>query len=191
MIKLSILIPTLKERYNSFANLYSNLHKQVSLLPISEYVEILHISDNREISIGEKRNKLLSMAKGEFSVFIDDDDRVSNLYINNIVNSIINNKDIDCVGFKGIITFDGKNPKEFIHSLKYREYSQNDATYFRPPNHLNPIKSTISKAFKFKEINFGEDTDWAMAICNSGLLKNEYMIESDIMYYYDYISTKK
>lgn len=62
-------------------------------------------------------------------------------------------------------------------------------TYERYPNHLNCIKSSIAKKFKFPETNHGEDTDWATQIHKSGLIKTEHYIP-EIIYYYDYKSKK-
>jgi hypothetical protein len=97
----------------------------------------------------------------------------------------------DCLSLRGVITFDGHEPKIFEHSIKYSEYrtTANVITYERYPNHLNVIKSSIAKQFTFPEINFGEDTDWATQINKSGLLKKEVYIE-EIIYYYKYVSNK-
>ena len=86
---------------------------------------------------------------------------------------------------------DGQMPKYFEHSIKYNEYNttQNFITYERYPNHLNVIKREIAVQFKFPEINFGEDTDWATQINKSGLLKKETYIDQ-VLYYYNYISNK-
>jgi glycosyltransferase involved in cell wall biosynthesis len=185
-MKASILIPTIVERKNKFIHLWSTLSLQIKEAGLQDEIEIVSLSDNREMKIGEKRNKLLDMAKGEYIFYIDDDDLIDNQYINRIYKGIQSNP--DCIGIKGIITFNGINPKEFIHSLQHKTYSENATTYFRPPNHLNPIKSSIAKQFKFPEINHGEDTDWCMQIQASKLLQTEYMIEEPI-YYYNYLTT--
>jgi hypothetical protein len=92
---------------------------------------------------------------------------------------------------RGIITFDGETPELFEHSIKYKEYKtvDNPVKYERYPNHLNCIKSSIAKQFKFPEINHGEDTDWATQIFNSGLIKTEHYIDS-VMYHYNFITRK-
>ena len=88
-----------------------------------------------------------------------------------------------------MVTFDGKKPKRFTHSLKYKEYTENKKEYFRPPNHLNPIKKSITSKYKFEEKNFGEDTEWAMRISKAGVIKTEAIITVPI-YLYQYRSRK-
>jgi hypothetical protein len=61
--------------------------------------------------------------------------------------------------------------------------------YYRPPNHLNVIKASIAKQFKFPEKNFGEDMEWSMQIQQSGLLKTEAHID-ETLYYYIYKTNK-
>lgn len=149
-------------------------------------VEIL-IDDRRGVTVGEKRNSLLGQASGEYIAFCDDDDIVSPNYVNLILEGI--GKEVDCCSLTGEITFDGINPKKFIHSIEYNHYFEEDSIYYRPPNHLNTIKASIAKQFKFPMRSHGEDTDWSLQIASSGLLKTEHSIE-EILYYYDYRSKK-
>ena len=189
MTKISILIPTIVERLNRYNSLYANLNKQIG----DSDVEICAYSDNKEMSIGEKRNLLMEFAKGEYIAFIDDDDEVSDDYIKLLLEAA--ESGCDCASLKGVITTDGANPQIFEHSLKYSEWKTNtntgfgDVVYERYNNHLNMIKTSIAKQFKFPDKNFSEDYDWSKLLHESGLLKTEYYIE-DILYYYKYITIK-
>jgi len=187
MIKLSILIPTIEGREECLKNIFQKLSMQISKCNLAEKVEILIEKDNRERTIGAKRNILMARAKGDYICFVDDDDDVSDDYISLILNAIKGGS--DCVGIVGIITFDGKGSKKFIHSLVYSKYDLKENIYQRPPNHLNPIKKSIASKFQFPEKSFGEDTDWAMEICKSGILKTEQFIQKPI-YFYKYVTTK-
>lgn len=186
---LSILIPTLPERAEKFSKLFFDINFQIELQNAFGLIEVLTDEAPKGKSIGKKRNDLLDKAQGEYVCFIDDDDKISDDYIRLVLNAL--QKKPDCLSLKGIITFDGHEPKIFEHSIKYSEYrtTENAITYERYPNHLNVIKSSIAKQFKFPEINFGEDTDWATQIHKSGLLKKEVQIDK-ILYYYKYISNK-
>ncbi len=177
MILLSILIPTLTDRKQSFDFIYQKLKRLSEGLP----VEILSFSDNRQHSIGFKRNDLLSKAQGEYVCYVDDDDDVSDNYISKILKAIEDKP--DCVGLIGIITFSGRNPKRFVHSFIHTRYFDKDGVYFRPPNHLNPIKRDIANKFIFPDKSFSEDTDWAMQICNAGVITSEVEIEEPIYFY--------
>ena len=181
MIKLSILIPSLTSRNESLGELLYTLNNQQT-----DEVEVLLEIDNGEASIGAKRNKLLQRAKGEYISFIDDDDMISRHYIKEALEGI--RWGVDCISLRGVITFDGKNPEIFEHSIQYKEYKTNTTgliKYERYPNHLNVIKSSIAKQFTFPEINHGEDTDFATQIYKSGLIKTEHFID-EVLYHYQY-----
>ena len=70
--KLSILTVTLKQRMPVFENLARVLKTQAN-----SSVEMLAVCDSGEKTIGAKRNELLEAAKGDYVVFVDDDDMVS------------------------------------------------------------------------------------------------------------------
>ncbi|HWP92373.1 MAG TPA: glycosyltransferase [Thermodesulfobacteriota bacterium] len=183
-ILFSILIPTLEDRKEQFDKLYGKLSKQITDNLLQDEVEIVFLLDDKQQSIGSKRNKLIELAKGTFVAFIDDDDDVSNDYVRIICTAIKENPAIDCIGIKGITTFLGrKNHHIFIHSLQYKSYFSKGGVYFRPPYHLNPIKREIARLYKFEEVNYYEDIDWAMRISRDQALKKEYFIDSVIYYY--------
>ncbi len=180
----SILIPTLDDRHERFSGLYEKLNKQINENSLAKEVEVLYFSDNKQHSLGFKRNKLIEWAKGKFIAFVDDDDNVSDDYVPIICSTIKEYPDIDCVGIKGIITFGGKNPRVFIHSLRYGEYFSKGDIYFRPPYHLNPMKREVACNYKFEDISYSEDIDWAMRISRDQALQKEYFIDK-IVYYYN------
>lgn len=207
---LSILIPTLPERAALFQSLRSELERQriYSGEPLMIEIEI-DDSPRGTKTIGEKRNDLVSKAKGEYIAFIDDDDEVSRNYIQLIINAIRSNNYPDCVSLKGVITWDGQNPQLFEHSLKYSVYRTetekslgwfqyvSDSTapinYLRMPNHLNAIKAEIVKQFPFIDKGdksmHGEDTDFSYRVYNSGLIKSEGYIP-EVIYHYQFKPSK-
>jgi glycosyltransferase involved in cell wall biosynthesis len=185
---LSILISSLFSRQTRCRSLAEFIDNQIEDLMLNDDIEVLIFPDNKEWKVGEKRNLLLEKSIGDYICFVDDDDWVSDDYIKLIVEGIKNN-DVDCIGFKGMYNADNRDIKEFIHSIKYNKYYEDANYYYRPPNHLNPIKRDIAIKYKFPTINFGEDTDWAMQICNSGELKKEHYIDK-VLYYYNFISNK-
>ncbi len=185
--KWSILIPTLKERKKVFQELYTKLTKQIKDNNLENVVEIVVLSDNRTKSIGQKRNELLEQSTGEYICFVDDDDDIHEHYIEMIYNALLTNP--DCVNLIGIKTTNGKQPRTFIHSIKYTSWFEKDFIYYRPPNHLNTIRRDIAIKFKFPEKNHGEDADWSMQIAKSGLLKKEALI-SEPYYFYRFLTKK-
>ncbi len=179
-MRLSILICTLEARQESFKRIYNKLIDQIKAAGLEKEIEIKFFRDNRVYKIGHKRNELLHKAEGDYVMFVDDDDDVSNNFIELIYGATRTKP--DCVSLTGIITHDGKNPKRFEHSIKYKEYSEVNGVYLRPPNHLNPIKREIATQFTLPHENHGEDTNWSMKILDSGLIKTE--VEINVPYYY-------
>lgn len=186
-VKWSILICTLDARKKVFCELYNKLLNQILDNNLQHEVEIVFFKDNRENSIGYKRNSLLMNAKGEYLCFIDDDDDVSKDYINLLYQALVDKP--DCVSLCGILLQEKSRHCKFYHSIKYRKFANKGRLYLRPPNHLNLIKSSIAKQFRFPDISFGEDSDWSMQICNSGLLVKENKIDRPY-YYYKYDAKK-
>ena len=207
MIKISILICSLEERSDQLASLLFNLMVQCNKLfhtdehhqPKNEgrltvyrvgEVEIITCVDNRNFSTGHKRNLLYQMASGIYSVSIDDDDIVPAYYIEELLNAAAS--DADTFAINGEITTDGRDRTQWLISKDNRYVTSEEngvKVYLRYPNHITPIKTSITKMFMFPDITFGEDYQWATKIHNSGAIKTEYRIDKP-MYHYKYISKK-
>lgn len=176
--KLTIAIPTVKGRERQFAKLYSFLDKQRT----SE-VEIIYELDNKELSIGTKRDILYNRAQGVYTVQVDDDDTVCEDYVPTILNNI---KDFpDCVGYYEHCTIDGQHKRSEI-SLRLNSWetfspARSGVDYFRTPYFKVPILTTICKEVGVKDMRFGEDHDFAQRIFNK--LRNCKFIDK-YMYYY-------
>jgi len=180
---LSILICTINGREKQLKILMDKLKKQYT-----DDVEILICKDNCERHIGEKRNELVSNAIGQYVCFIDDDDDVSDDYINEILRVAKYGK--DCIGIEGIMTTNGRSAKNFKHSIKYKQWAvTSDGEYVRYPNHLNPIKRSIVNQVMFNpKMSNGEDKDFSDRIRDK--LKNEVYINHPI-YFYNYTTETK
>lgn len=183
---LSVLICTIPSRSSIFEQLIAELYKQAT--PYIDQVEI-RFDSNPFDSIGEKRNRLLESATGKYVCFVDDDDSVSIDYIDQLMKAV--ESGCDCASLKGLYSVDGVADGIFEHSLKYDEWrtTANEIKYERYPNHLNAVKSSIAKLFKYPEKNHGEDHDWSTQVHNSDLIKTEYYI-SEVIYFYRFNSKK-
>lgn len=186
--KLSILICTMYNREGYFNRLLTKLREQES-----DEIEIHYEIDNGEISIGEKRNKLLKKSRGDYVAFVDDDDMVSDDYVEKIINSI-NKSQPDVIGIHLLMTVDGQHEERTYHSLKYDHwYDEPDPDrpgkirYFRNPNHINPVKRELALKVMFPTKDVGEDRDYSKDLLQ--YLKTEEYIEEPI-YYYLYRSKK-
>lgn len=174
---LSLLICHLPDRIDYLMRL---LHKIDEYGGVRPDIEIL-IDDDTELTTGAKRNKLLQKASGKYLAFIDDDDLITEHYFPGVFEGI--KKGVDCCSLKGIITDDGRNPRTFIHSLKYDHWFEEGGVYYRNPNHLSTVRSDLARQIDFPGKNVGEDHDWSKLMHRSGLLKTEHWIEEPIYLY--------
>jgi hypothetical protein len=176
---LSILIPTLSSRKNTLDELLAVLKPQQN-----PYIEIIVHRDDKK-TIGQKRNELIKNASGEYIVFIDDDDLVHPYYANIIIEAIRSQeKKPDCIGIVGLYTKKSTPdiaPKKFIHSIKYGAWFEENDIFYRPPNHLNPIRKEYAEKIIFKHINVGEDKDYSLKV--KDLLQTEVLIDIPIYHY--------
>jgi hypothetical protein len=187
MLQLSLLIPTIKSREVLRQRLLDVLYPQIN--DVHEYVELLIDEDDGEVSIGAKRNRLVSRARGQFVAFIDDDDLVDQNYVRRIALSLEYGADVDCVGFKMRRFSNGRDIGEGINSLAVGRYftdkhpaDPNRTIYYRTPNHLNPVRREIAKRHPFPNQNFAEDSAYAAAILPE--LKRELFINEYLYFYY-------
>lgn len=178
-MKLSILIATMPIRAAKLANLRAVLDRQ--LTPEVEVITDISMNYN----IGVKRNKLLSLAKGEYIVYVDDDDLVAPDYIEKILKATEGNP--DCIAMNGTIIFDGNHAKQWFISKAFGTWYQQDDKYYRTPNHISPVKRELALQAGFPEISFGEDYEYSMRLLP--LLKTEAKTEG-ILYFYRYESKK-
>jgi hypothetical protein len=184
-MQLSILIASTLVRHEMLAKLTAYLRDQMRLYP--REVELLVEIDDGEISIGEKRQKLLERAVGHFVAFVDDDDWVSHDYVRKILDAIDRQPEADCVSLRGIITTNGADPRFFDHSIDNPVWEERDGEYKRSPNHLNPVRREIALAVGFPLISFGEDKIYSDGI--QARIKSEAKTEG-VLYHYWY-RTKK
>lgn len=158
--KLSILIPSIPSRFDKMFNLYNRLLVECKELPI----EILCLVDNKIRSIGEKRNDLVQLAKGEYLTILDDDDSFFEGYAVEILKAIESNADV--ITFNQKCTLDGES--FFVNFSLYNECNEpakfdNEGNYLnikRLPFHCCVWKSNIAKSETFASVSYGEDWHW-------------------------------
>lgn len=181
---LSILIATVEIRKEVFKKLEFELFRQ----NVYDDVEVIVLSDNKEISIGAKRQKLLEMAKGDWIVFFDDDDQPCEHYIDLIRSFALTHKECDCMGIRGVMTTNGDNPQTWCHRLGFpikgngRGLLQEYGFHFvRPIIHFNPVRRELALQAGFKDLRYGEDMDYASRL--NTLLKKEVFIDYELFHY--------
>lgn len=186
---LSILIPTVVGREKEIRKLISVLNKQDAY---ENGVQILVKQDDKEMTIGEKRELLYNMSSGLYSWQIDDDDLISDNAIELILEAIKSNPDVDCITFEEHINIDGKIEKS-NHSLQYGDWEGEGGKelwdgfhYHRTPFMKSVIKTEIARSVPIPHTRFGEDHQWAQALKLH--LKTEFHINQEL-YKYIHVSS--
>lgn len=191
-MKLSILICSLYERKIRLEHLLEILLPQIgefSFQPgdVSHYtgekVEILICTDNKELKVGAKRNKLVESAKGDYVSFIDDDDIVSGEYVHSILNATKFSPDV--INFWAYRFHNGKRDRRVDYDIKYDCDKDRPNIYQRMPNHLSVWKRSL--VLPYKEINYGEDAEWAARMKGKALTQRKidkilysYLFDQDV-----------
>lgn len=186
-LDFAVLIATIESRKNQFEKLRSFLRSQILDNSLVGHCEIIHMCDNKEISIGLKRQRLLESANSQYLAFIDDDDWVSEEYFSAIMKSIKENSP-DSIGFVIQCTFDQSSPVLAKASNIYSDWGENidGFKYVRTPYHKTPIKRELAVQIGFKDLRYAEDHEYSRQLKAAGLIKNEDFINK-IMYYYQYV----
>jgi len=185
-MKLSILIPSLPQRAHLLRRLIDVLQPQGVRFrniyePARGEVEAVVYVDSTTL-ISDKRNELLKDAKGQYIAFVDDDDLVPEYYVSELLNAI--NEKPDCIGFRGYMTTNGNNRRNFIISNRYANWHEANGEYLRTINHLSPVKRSIALKVMFPEkTRTGEDSIYSQMLKKH--LKKEVFIDKD-MYHYDF-----
>lgn len=181
---LSILILSVPNRIQPMlVPLYDRLMKQAG---DRKDVEILCLIDNKVMSIGEKRNKLLLVASGGHLAFLDDDDEVADDYIETLVECVRNNPSADVVAFRQhctvngnmfMVDFDLRNENEAAGpgpDGKWRDIK-------RKPYHMCVWKSVIAKNTPFENVSYGEDLIWVTKLAQRA--KTQVKLDKTLHFY--------
>ena len=148
-------------------------------------VEILGLLDNQTLTVGSKRNKLLDIATGDYITFIDDDDRVTSDYISEIMKALAYYPGVDVINYDLMLQHGGLN-KEILctydKDVVSSGYVSTDV-YIGPGSHTNVWRRDLVKDIRFKDVNFGEDMDWAERAAQKA--KTQHKIER-VLYHYNF-----
>jgi len=182
-MKFLILICTLPDRVQKLRRLTNSLDRQKA-----KYNGLVGYKINDagpSMPTGTKRNMLIEQNYSEYFSFIDDDDHVSDKYVDLIMDALESNPDV--VTFNGWYTEFGSNRRNFtirLGSKYYEDPKHPDFYYHRFPNHLSVFKRSLVEGVKFPSIWQREDYIWAEQIHLRKLLKVEAHIP-EMLYWYD------
>lgn len=182
---LSICIPSVIGREAGLNRLLAHLQKQVADNGLENEVEIITDVDNKEVSIGAKRDRMYRACKGKYAVQIDDDDWVADDFVKEVRRAAMSG--CDCIGYQEHCLMDGA-VKMSDFSLRYNAWQEyrNGPNKFgfnhlRTPFTKTPILTEICRRVGVSDSRFGEDHDFAKRV--HPYLKSEEYINK-VMYYY-------
>lgn len=183
-MRLSVLVCSTLERADTFLpKQMVRLRELKKALPYEQQkqVQILCLVDDQTLMLGDKRNILTEMAQGEYTVSVDDDDRLTDDYLTEILKAI--ETGADCITYKVSVSLNGGDPKICHYSKSFnRDYNTEDA-YYRLPNHLAVVKKEVSRNVSFPALKYAEDVAYAKIL--KPHIRTEHIIDK-VLYHYDY-----
>ena len=132
-----ILMLTVEPRTDQFVRIATKLSDQCAAF--NGEVEILVDRDNFDRSMFHKRNRLVQYATAEYICFVDDDDDVSDRYVEAIMEQL--RKGPDCVGFR--LQMNADLPV-WLSKDNASDYIDGDWHYY-PISHLNPFRTSLAR----------------------------------------------
>lgn len=175
---MSFLIPTIPGRESSLQRLVGSVREKMARIAPELKYEISLGFDNKEQSIGMKRQNMIQAAAGKYSVFIDDDDEITDAYIEDLAETVRGSYPV--MRLRGQIS-----QYTFTHSLenKLTDSMARGEVFLRPPNHLNPMMTDVAKLIHYKDAIRGEDLDWTIRMARAGFLTHECKSDDSRIHY--------
>ena len=176
-ILLTIAIPTVEQRIEIFNELYNELKRQTE--PYGEQIEIIFLRDNKEMTIGHKRQLLNEMAKGKYVVQWDDDDWIHPNGIDMIMEGIKSDADVISYNYSCDIPLDDKSKYPRKVSIEHQNFHNTETNLLMvTPDPKNPIKREIVNKVKFDDVSHSEEYFFKLDVRK--YLKTEYKIDEDV-----------
>jgi DNA polymerase II small subunit/DNA polymerase delta subunit B len=135
MKKLSILICSLKSRSESLTALLNSIPAINSMIDtykeeahdrdfymckiIAKDIEVVYCVDERQMTVGMKRNILLKNCSGEYVAYVDDDDKVVKEYAPELLQGIATGADVIC--FKAAYFVNSVFDRPVLYSAAYKK----------------------------------------------------------------------
>ena len=135
------------------------------------------------MTVGEKRNHLINIAKGNRIIFVDDDDHVTENYVDKLLEYCSLDFDVISIGAK--MTTQGKYERVYDYNFKKNINTRVDGKLIagRVPDHLCLWRKSIAQRVKFPDRSHGEDHIWAEA---QALKDYTFHDTKEILYHYDF-----
>lgn len=155
---LSILTPTIPERWEQLANIQLKIADQALLGGFAAKVEHLALFDNKARSIGAKRQALVDIARGQYVAFVDDDDDVSEDYVASLLEAAQTGADV--ITFRQRAIYNGLESEVHFGAMNQDGPFTPGGITLRAPWHVCAWKRSVVQGCLFGESNYGEDLVW-------------------------------
>lgn len=177
-MKLSILTPAVPSRFSdttfsapprqgALELLMHELEKQIGNLP----VEHLILCDNKRRTVGEKRDAILRIARGDYVAFVDDDDFVSGDYVSSLLGAMDSAPNThrttgpDVITFRQRATVNGHSGEVEFRLGNPNEPFTPDGVTRRNAWHVCAWRRSLAVCSSFPANNYGEDWAYASRLC--------------------------
>ncbi len=159
-------------------------------------VEVIALMDARTSWLGDKRNQLLDLARGDYLTFLNDDDMVVDNWLPRVMALIDEYNGADVFSVQGECLDREEPGAEWRHShymATSLEFEGHHSIQFRkdagkygdilchPPAMWCVWKSSVAKQARFGSRTYGEDHDWMMAARKKA--KTQVLVR-EVMYEY-------
>lgn len=185
-VDLSILVCSTHTRWSGFGQeIQRQLWGQYEQLSPEQQarIEIIVLTDNKQMMLGHKRNVMVGMAQGRYVQFVDDDDRIAPDMMATVLDAT--DSDTDAITFLAEVSLNGEPPKICRYSIRYARDNNTAEGYERVPNHICAVKRDLASRVSFPHLPYGEDSGYARLL--RPLLQTETHIDR-VLYHYDYSS---
>jgi len=185
VIDLSVLICSTHTRWKTYGQaIQQQIWGQHDALPAADQarVEIIMVTDNKQLMLGAKRNAMVDIAQGRYIAFVDDDDRLDDEYLPALLEAATGS-DADVITFQVSVSINGADPRICYYSKNFAADRNLPDRYERLPNHLMCVKRDLAAKVAFPHLPHGEDAGYAKQL--APLLTSELPIPR-VLYHYDY-----
>lgn len=152
-------------------------------------VEVLVFTDNRCRSIGFKRQALLNIARGDYVCFVDDDDDVSDQFVQAILTALdMSAGRPDVVAFPTRCVSPIHGDMRVEHSISFDNEEAVMPGFRRKPWFMHPIRRGLAIRSEFPDTSWAEDSAWLQPLWP--LMNEEIRASSDALYVYHWNDDK-
>lgn len=177
----TILVPTVAPRAELFDRLLGILLPQLDAY--DGRVSVLGYLNHGVPGLGAIRDRMLAAASTEYVSFVDDDDTVTEDYVEQVMTRL-DAEHPDHVGHRIEHIVDGVHEQFVEHSLRWWKWGRKEGLLFRDFTHIDPIRREIAVRGSFVvRAGRAEDREWVRRVRPHLRNGSESFIDTPIYHY--------